>query len=290
MIWTGTAAYDPLFYLHHAFVDYLWAFWQELQQHRGLDIYKDGRSYRGFHEFDEPLHPFDRADYNDNAKTLKHNKGSDVVDYKRNLCYEYDDLRFCGLTPSEYKEWLEKNGDESGRRSSDYSFLHAGRVSGKCREVCSAIHGIKNCEAICYSDTPGIHFVKVYVAVVMPRVAPSGVYAFNLCQEGKCVNSGTVSTFGGTIAHTTLKPDDVVDNEKFHIVEVDVTDVMVQEGWSFKKSLEAKMINKVMKNLPEPVVIIKTFGKGRKLAVSKLIYSSNEKREGYGNLLDKYSR
>ena len=184
---------------------------------------------------------------------------------------------------------MEKNGDESGRRSSDYSFLHAGRVPGKCREVCSAIHGIKNCEAICYSDTPGIHFVKVYVAVVMPRVAPSGVYAFNLCQEGKCVNSGTVSTFGGAIAHTTLKPDDVVDNEKFHIVEVDVTDVMVQEGWSFKKSLKAKMIDKVMKNLPEPVVIIKTFGKGRKLKKSKLKFSSNEKRESYGNLLDKYS-
>ena len=100
----------------------------------------------------------------------------------------------------EYKEWLEKNADESGHRSGDYSYLHAGRVSGKCREVCSTIHGIKNCEAICYSDTPGIHFVKVYVAVVMPRVAPSGVYAFNLCEDGRCVNSGTVSTIGGTTA------------------------------------------------------------------------------------------
>ena len=68
-----------------------------------------------------------------------------------------------------------------------------------------------------------------------------------------------------------------------------MTDVLVKKGWSFKKSVEAKMINKVMKNLPEPVVIIKTFGKGRKLAESKLKYSSNEKRERYGNLLDKYS-
>ena len=115
------------------------------------------------------------------------------------------------------------------------------------------------------------------------------VYAFDLCQDGRCVNSGTVSTFGGTTAHTTLKPDEVVGDERFHIVEVDVTDVMVKEGWSFKKSLETKMINKVMKNLPEPVVIIKTFDKGRKLAESKLKFSSNEKRERYGNLLDKYS-
>ena len=47
--------------------------------------------------------------------------------------------------------------------------------------------------------------------------------------------------------------------------------------------------NKVMKNLPEPVIIIKTFGKGGKLTESKLKFSSNEKRENYGNLLDKYS-
>eukprot|EP00091_Calanus_sinicus_P016534 TRINITY_DN35953_c0_g1_i1.p1 TRINITY_DN35953_c0_g1~~TRINITY_DN35953_c0_g1_i1.p1 ORF type:complete len:175 (+),score=14.70 TRINITY_DN35953_c0_g1_i1:134-658(+) len=27
----GTAAYDPIFYLHHNYIDYLFAFWQELQ-------------------------------------------------------------------------------------------------------------------------------------------------------------------------------------------------------------------------------------------------------------------
>ena len=68
-----------------------------------------------------------------------------------------------------------------------------------------------------------------------------------------------------------------------------MTDVLVKKGWSFKKSVEAKMINKVMKNLPEPVVIIKTFGKGRKLTEGKLKFSLNEKQESYGNLLDKYS-
>ena len=29
-----TAGYDPIFFLHHTFVDYLWAFWQEVQQIR----------------------------------------------------------------------------------------------------------------------------------------------------------------------------------------------------------------------------------------------------------------
>ena len=82
---------------------------------------------------------------------------------------------------------------------------------------------------------------------------------------------------------------EVVDKEKFHIVEVRVTDVMVKEGWSFKKTLEAKMINKVMKNLPEPVVIIKKLGKSRKLISSEVKFSPKEKPERYGNLLDEYS-
>ena len=163
------------------------------------------------------------------------------------------------------------------------------KMSGRCKDVCTEVNNIKDCEAVCYSDKPGNHFAKVYVGVVMPRAQQSGVHAFNLCQDGKCVNSGKVSTFGDDGVHTKLQSGEVVDKEKFHIVEVGVTDVMVKEGWSFKKPLEAKMINKVMKNLPEPLVIIKTFGKGGKLTESKLKFSSNEKRENYGNLLDKYS-
>ena len=86
-----------------------------------------------------------------------------------------------------------------------------------------------------------------------------------------------------------LKSGEVVDKENFLIFEVDVSDVMVKEGWSFLKPLEAKMTTNLIKNLPEPVVVIKTFGERGKLVESKLIFNSNENRERYGNLLDKYS-
>ena len=89
-----------------------------------------------------------------------------------------------------------------------------GKKSGKCRDICTEENNIKICEAVCYSDRPGNYFVQVYVAVVMPMIAPSGVYAFNLCQDGKCVNSGTVSTFGGMPTQTKIKSEEVVDNEK----------------------------------------------------------------------------
>ena len=68
-----------------------------------------------------------------------------------------------------------------------------------------------------------------------------------------------------------------------------MTDVIVKEGLSFKNPLESKMIDKVMKNLPEPVVIIKKLGKGRKVISSEVKFSPKEKPERYGNLLDEYS-
>ena len=163
------------------------------------------------------------------------------------------------------------------------------KMSGRCKDVCTEVNNIKDCEAVCYSDKPGNNFVKVYVGVVMPRAESSGVYAFNLCQNDDCVKSGKVSTFGDTGLHTELQPGKVVDKKKFHIVEVGVTDVMVKEGWSFKKPLEAKMIDKVMKNLPEPVVIIKKLGKGRKVISSEVKFSPKEKPERYGNLVNEYS-
>ena len=88
------AAYDPVFYLHNTFIDYLWAYWQELQRLRR----KDDRD----NHYNAPMPPFDRADFNHNEKTLKHNKDRDVVDYKSNLCYEYEDLIFDGKTPAQF--------------------------------------------------------------------------------------------------------------------------------------------------------------------------------------------
>ena len=161
-----------------------------------------------------------------------------------------------------------------------------------CTTVNIRDKNIRDCEAACKScRTDGNYFVQVYVAVVMPQVDPTGSHDFGLCQDGKCVKGGSVSTFGAFDDEwTKLKSGEVVDKENFLIFEVDVSDVMVKEGWSFLKPLEAKMTTNLIKNLPEPVVVIKTYGKGGKLVESKLIFNSNEKRERYGNLLDKYSK
>ena len=107
----ATAPYDPVFYLHKTFVDFLWAYWQELQRLRG-NKEKWRRELKKY--WDEPLHPFDRADLNKNVKTLRHNKGRDVLDYKNNLCYEYEDLIFDGMTPAQFLKDMSDAASDKG--------------------------------------------------------------------------------------------------------------------------------------------------------------------------------
>ena len=299
---TRAAAYDPVFYLHHTFVDYLWAYWQELQRLRGIEE-------KYVHEFDQPLPPFDRADFNKNDKTLKHNKGRDVVDYQSSLCYEYEEFLFDKKPPSELIGDVEDTNrmlasissftqeSKYGSKDSGYSgysgnsgYSDNPKVPdlGKCGEVCGETKSKKNhCVVVCADDGDG-NFVKVFVGVILPGDPPSGAHNFDLCQEGKCVKGGKVSTFGSGTEDIEISPQEVVDDSKFYIREADVTDVMAKEGWSFKKLLEAKMTSSNLpSNLPDPVVIIKKIGK--KDNQGKVIFPPKDKQKRYGNLLDEYS-
>jgi len=106
-----TAGYDPIFYLHHAFVDYLFAFWQELQKERNRP---DPVSQK-VHE------PFNWNN-NTNKATRRKSRGI-TLDYERDLCYKYDKLlvrgrapkkangtnglRYKGMTPKEALSYLD---------------------------------------------------------------------------------------------------------------------------------------------------------------------------------------
>jgi len=89
-----TAAYDPIFYLHHTNVDRQFAFWQELQRIRNRDIEHSDLSI--------PLQPFNRETNNPFEKTRNNNLGANTLDYKTNLCYDYDTLTFNGMTPQQF--------------------------------------------------------------------------------------------------------------------------------------------------------------------------------------------
>jgi len=96
MAFLDNAAYDPIFYLHHSYVDYQFAFWQELQRLRGIRQFNpdDG-------DLDDDLEPYNR-NTNTNQATRRYCKGRDTFEYERNLCYNYDRLLYRGMTPQQF--------------------------------------------------------------------------------------------------------------------------------------------------------------------------------------------
>jgi len=96
MLTPMTAAYDPVFYLHHAYVDYVFAYWQELQRLRGHNNVPTVRDHA------DTLAPFNDRRHNSKPVTLRNNRGRDTFEYTAKYCYEYQDLKFDGKTPEEF--------------------------------------------------------------------------------------------------------------------------------------------------------------------------------------------
>ena len=103
---TTLAAYDPIFYLHHTYIDYLYAYWQELQDIRQLPRIDSG----GTSQLRMP--PFSGiTDNNTNLGasipnpwelTRIFSTANDVDDYQRNFGYRFDRLVFNGYSPTNF--------------------------------------------------------------------------------------------------------------------------------------------------------------------------------------------
>merc|ERR1711874_124325 len=167
----------------------------------------------------------------------------------------------------------------------------SGLKPGECGKVCKELKGKSYCKELCVDVKSGA-FVKVFVGVVLPKVAPSGVNAFELCQGEKCVKADQVSTFGIDSKHADKPSKTKIDKENYEVAEVDVTAVMEKQGWTLKniETLTAKMTSTVMDKLPGPVVILKELEKRGKVVKGKVFRNPKEERSKYGDLLDEYSK
>ena len=168
----ATAGYDTVFYLHHSYVDYLWAFWQELRRLRGHSLPPR------FEGVDEPLPPFNNRRFNENDKTFQNSRAQDTMDYQNKLCYEYDQLLFDNLTPAQFLEAHQRHPLVITESSSEVL-----PEKGRCGPVCRDIEGKEHCEEICSSVEREGGFARVSVGVVLPRDAPTGINTIELCQE-----------------------------------------------------------------------------------------------------------
>ena len=108
------AAYDPIFYLHHSYVDYQYAYWQKLQKIRGK---RQGakkavrnREMPPFSGYTDPA----GIDVNPIEATKKYNTQLGGLDYETNFQYCYDELTFDKMTPEQFDDSLCTSSCQAG--------------------------------------------------------------------------------------------------------------------------------------------------------------------------------
>merc|ERR1719342_5230 len=96
------SAYDPIFYLHHSFVDLQYAYWQKLQCLRQRDVNAPRSSHREMPPFSNYTTPDDIQNVNPFSITKQYGTQLSTNAYKTNFNYQYDQLIFDGKTPEEF--------------------------------------------------------------------------------------------------------------------------------------------------------------------------------------------
>nr|AEO51766.1 hemocyanin beta-subunit [Helix lucorum] len=102
------SAYDPLFFIHHSFVDKIWVVWQELQRKRHLPY---NRADCAVAAMNQPMKPFIFESINPNKFTREHALPSSVFDHE-DLGYGYDNLNIGGYTVEELEELIHDREKE----------------------------------------------------------------------------------------------------------------------------------------------------------------------------------
>ena len=95
-----------------------------------------------------------------------------------------------------------------------------------------------------YIDEQGVAIAEVYVVVFLPRLGRkevSSIHRFDLCQGGKCIKGGFTPTCScGVLEPCTIPSEEIIDVNKFYTKEVEVTDVIGHQRWSFLKPFDGQ--------------------------------------------------
>ena len=117
------SSYDPIFFMHHSFVDKIWAVWQELQKRRGL---AHDRADCAVNYMLEKLHPFDWDEFNRDVRTRSYSTPQTVFRYE-DLGYRYDNREIGGLSLDQLEELIQER--QSHARVFVGAHLHGIRTS-----------------------------------------------------------------------------------------------------------------------------------------------------------------
>jgi len=201
------------------------------------------------------LPPFDRRDVNPYEKTRTNSVGVNTLDYKRNLCYEYDTLTFDGMTPEQFQNTVDIRN----------------------RPTAASADGVP------FTRTSGAGEGRYFVGVILPKKGPSSIIEFDVCSsEGRCQKGGSVATFG-TNSGTSSVTRNSISSTNYYISEVEVTNLNV-ENWneSFAVVVTSPNVSPV-----SPIIIWRP--QGTSLDGGKVILAPGINRGMYGDLLDSFT-
>ena len=198
------AAFDPMFWLHHSFVDKVFADWQNIHPRPSL-------SSNTF--FD----PFSNPEIN-KFYDKTHKSADQSLDYTKNLCYCYDDVDNC--------------------QADDFFFVdeHGNRQEKPPRPTPQA-------SAFLLGPPPPLREIinkefEVYVAVVVPKKVGGRDIKYRVCRiennEEACSEEDIVTTFDIEIARNGSQ-DVAINSKGFEIKE----SLFLPYSWPLSKPTEA---------------------------------------------------
>ena len=188
-----TAAYDPVFWMHHGFVDKVFAQWQ-------IGDTINHEKHRSFIELTRGLvlEPFNNRSHND-FHEITNKPNSETWDYQKNLGFEYDTLEWSDDRQQSCRQViLEDVGNQdlnwnvvcqNETRTRSLNLLRRAKSTGRLR------HYTSEGEVV----VPTLE-VRIYAAFDVPMVF-GGAIQYQFCEEHDGLNScsnGTLNAFGGT--------------------------------------------------------------------------------------------
>ena len=167
---------------------------------------------------------------------------------------------------------------------------------GKCGEWCWKVN-LQNrhisCTDICVGKENQHPALKVFVGGVLPKMVSSGSTLFQLHQDEKWIDAGSFFTFGRRFSRSVnlLRRRSwvrhAVDSTTHYIAELEVTNVLIEEGWSAEEPLVARLVSGVLRNVPQPLVIVKELHNDIWIPTTVNLHPA-ERADSYGDLLSTF--
>jgi hypothetical protein len=136
-------AFDPIFFLHHANVDRLWAIWQDLQRFRKLPY---NRAECALNLMAEKMSPFKDANH-PNQITRDNSAADDTWDYQNTFGYKYDNLDFHGMGVAQLEALLMEH-QSNDRLFAGFLLHNIGQSAEVEIKACIQVQDGENCENV----------------------------------------------------------------------------------------------------------------------------------------------